>query len=77
MSIKLLPFDREAAQKGALLVTRDYREVEFIEFNPKLHESVRVRVHIKGMKAPTTYFSNGYRTLEQNSKYDLFIVTGT
>jgi len=74
MSVELIPYDNAKALKGAVLVTRDLRPVQFIEYNPKLKEMVRVRVQIKGLHAPMTYFENGRRILENETKYDLFIV---
>jgi hypothetical protein len=74
MSITLLPYDNAKAVKGATLMTRDFREVTFLEFNPKLRDMVQVRVQIKGLHAPMTYFVSGRRVLEKETKYDLFIV---
>jgi hypothetical protein len=74
MSVELRPYDNVKAQAGAVLVTRDMRPVTFIEFNPKLKEMVRVRVQIKGMVAPMTYFESGRRVLEKETKYDLFML---
>jgi hypothetical protein len=74
MSIVLYPFDVVQAMDGARVVTRDLREVTFLEFNPKLQEPVRVRVQIKGLSAPTTYFMNGRRVLEKSTKHDLFMM---
>lgn len=74
MSIELRPYDNKKAMKGALLFTRDLRPATFLEFNPKLQEPVRVRVQIKGLATPTTYFENGRRVLENETKYDLFMV---
>lgn len=73
MSIQLRPYDNEKALEGAKLMTRDFREVEFIEYNPKLQEGVRVRVQVQGLSAPTTYFVSGRRVLERETKLDLFI----
>lgn len=74
MSLVLLPYDNAKAMKGATLMTRDFREVKFIEYNPKLQEPVRVRAQVKGLHVPLTYFVSGRRVLENETKYDLFIV---
>ncbi len=74
MSVEMVPYDNAAAQAGAVLVTRDMRPVQFIEFNPKLKEMVRVRAQVKGLIAPMTYFENGRRVLEKETKYDLFML---
>ena len=72
MSIELRPYSVKA--KNPKLVTRDLREVTFLEYNPRLQEPVRVRVQIAGKSVPTTYFENGRRVLEREDKADLFIV---
>lgn len=69
-----LPFDIDTAAAGAQIITRDGRGVQLLEYRPTLHESVRVRCLINGSRNPITYFTNGYRTLEKNTKYDLFLV---
>jgi hypothetical protein len=74
MSVELRPYSTAKAMRGATLMTRDFRPVTFLEYNPKLQESVRVRVQIKGLSTPTTYFETGRRLLEQETKVDLFIV---
>ncbi|QBQ74524.1 hypothetical protein BcepSauron_144 [Burkholderia phage BcepSauron] len=73
MTIRLLPFDVDAASTGARIVTRDGREAHLLEYRPRSHESVRVIVQIKGARTPTHYFVNGYRVLEKETKYDLFL----
>lgn len=74
MSIQLQPFDVKKAEKGARIVTRDFRNVDFVWYNPKLQEPVRVRAKIEGKYTPYSYFENGRALLEKETKNDLFIL---
>jgi len=73
MSIQLQPFSAAKAERGAKIVTRDFRDVDFLWFNPKLQEPVRVRAKIEGKYTPFSYFENGRKLLERETKDDLFI----
>jgi hypothetical protein len=74
MSIELIPFDPVAAANGAPVMTRDFRAVTFEVYNPRLKEPVRVRAVIGRTLNPMTFFENGRRTLEKETKHDLFLV---
>lgn len=73
MSLELAPYDMAKAQKGAQIVTRDFRPVQFICHNPRLQEGVRLQAQVAGLAAPMTYFETGRRLLERETKYDLFL----
>lgn len=74
MSIELKPFCAKKAAAGAIIMTRDFREVEFMWHNPRLQEPVRVRAKIENIYTPFSYFENGRKLLEKETKDDLFII---
>lgn len=74
MSIELVAFDPVEAAMGAQVMTRDFREVKFEVYNPRLKEPVRVRAIIGRTLNPMTFFENGRRVLEKETKHDLFLV---
>jgi len=74
MTIELIPFDPVEAAKGAQVVTRDFRKVQFEVYNPRLKEPVRCRAIVDNTLNPMTFFENGQRVLEKKTKYDLFLV---
>lgn len=58
-TIKMKPFDLEAAKRGEPLVTRDGREAKFIAHVPELGENNRVVVLIEGRDAVVSLNENG------------------
>lgn len=74
MTLELIPFDPVKAAKGAQVVTRDFRKVQFEVYNPRLKEPVRCRAVVDNTLNPMTFFENGQRVLEKKTKYDLFLV---
>jgi hypothetical protein len=74
MSIELQPFSAVKAAQGAKVVTRNFREVEFMWFNPRLQEPVRVRARVEGKYTPFNYFESGRKLLEKETNDDLFLL---
>lgn len=74
MNIELIPFDPVKAAHGAQVMTRDFRKVQFEVYNPRLKEPVRCRAVIGNTLNPMTFFENGRRVLEKETKDDLLLV---
>jgi hypothetical protein len=73
MNLELIPFDPVKAAHGAQVMTRDFRKVDFEVYNPRLKEPVRCRAIIGSTLNPLTFFENGRRVLEKETKDDLFL----
>lgn len=73
MNLELIPFDPVKAAHGAQVMTRDFRKVQFEVYNPRLKEPVRCRAIIGNTLNPMTFFENGRRVLEKETKHDLFL----
>ena len=68
-----LPFNLEAAQAGAKLVTRDGREARFIAHVPEAKDGSRVVVMIVGEKNPSFYYDDGRFFNFTQCGFDIFI----
>jgi len=73
-----LPFNLEAAKKGAKLVTRDGRNAKFIAHIPEASNGCRVIAMIEGEFTARFYYENGNILINDiQAKSDLFIKPST